>query len=66
MPMYTVIALRDPDAGTLLIAGVIEGDHPCLDTTMSSGGLERYATSVEAASPEAAEAVALDEAGVVA
>jgi len=64
MPTFTVLALRHPDDGTLLIAGVIAGDHPAVDTTSDSLGFERYATCVEAADPAAAEAAVLAEAGV--
>ena len=64
MPTFTVLALRHPDDGTLLIAGVIEGDHPTVDTATDSLGFERYATHVEAEGSEAAEAAALAEAGV--
>jgi hypothetical protein len=57
---YTVIGLvRD---GRLIVAGVIEGDHPVIDTDPGDDqDGYRYATSVEADSPdEAAHAASLE------
>lgn len=56
MSTYTVFALTntdDPDA--FLVAGVVEGDHPAVDSDPYEEPWCRYATVVEAASPAEAE-----------
>ncbi|MFF4777452.1 hypothetical protein ACFY05_31815 [Microtetraspora fusca] len=61
MTIYTVFALVDPDADEFLVAGVIEGDHNCVDSESDSGDFQRYATTVEADSPDGAEAAAYEQ-----
>lgn len=61
---YTVIAVWDhegADDTDLIIAGVIEGGHTPVD--QQQGPFTRYAVTVEADSPAAAEAMVLAEAG---
>ena len=54
--VYTVIGLWID--GEPLVVGVMEGKWSCVDSDMSSGGFERWATSVRATSADDAEAKA--------
>ena len=65
---YTVIALSTED-GDFLVAGVLAGDHHCVDAEPSSLAdagttfyrFYRFATSVEASDPDEAEELAEKE-----
>ncbi len=61
MPTYTVIGLRDDD-GTLLVAGVLLGEHGTVDTAETTDGMTRWAVAVTADTADQAEALAIDEA----
>ena len=56
MTTYSVIGLYIDDEP--VIAGVIEGEHPCVDSD-PGGEFQRWATTVEAGTPEEAETEAL-------
>lgn len=64
MAKYTVLAVWTPE-DDFVIAGVLEGDHTCVDGAYFrplEGGYQRYATCVEAESPQEAERLAFKEA----
>jgi hypothetical protein len=60
MATFTVIGLRDED-GDLTVAGVIRGEHNCVDTRWGAAGASRWASSFEAESAEDAERLARKE-----
>ena len=55
---YTVFALIDRHTDEFIPAAVIAGEHACLDQDDLSSPYQRYATSVLAASPDQAIALA--------
>lgn len=56
--MYTVVGLIDPDSDELLVAGVIPGEHDCVDSGPLGDRFFRYAISVQASNPQEAERLA--------
>ena len=63
---YTVIGVWDhqgDDDTELIIAGVVAGDVPLVDTGGETTGYTRFATVVDADSPDEAEQLALTQAG---
>ncbi|MEU4703290.1 hypothetical protein [Nonomuraea dietziae] len=63
---WTVIGLLDLDESPspLYVAAVLEGVHDCRDSDSNSGchgQFQRYATSVEAADPDEAAALAEEQ-----
>lgn len=63
---YTVIGVWDHqgyDDTELIIAGVVAGDIPLVDTGGETTGYTRFATVVDAASPDETEQLALTQAG---
>jgi len=63
---YIVIGVWDhqgDDDTELIIAGVVAGDAPLVDTGGETTGYTRFATVVDADSPDEAEQLALTQAG---
>jgi hypothetical protein len=58
MSTWTVVGLRDGDSGELLVAGVLEGEHPARDSGPLSGRFGRYCTFVQADTADQAERLA--------
>lgn len=58
--VFTVIGLRDNNAGEVLVAGVVRGAVTPVDKTSSSGGPRLVSVGVRTVDADQAEALALD------
>lgn len=55
---YTVIALVEEASDDFIVAGVIAGEHKTVEADPERSPFYRFATTVEASSPDQAEALA--------